>query len=108
MEKNDEEFRKGIEGFLTKQGFNEPKAIAEAKKELNKPNPNTPLPYKGMDTRTEIASRIYGSIIKLVVGSWRKGTDEDKYDNVDIQEECADIAVQYADVLIKRLNEQYE
>lgn len=41
------------------------KDISDIIAEKKHPNPITPLPYKGMDTRTEIASRLMPSIIAI-------------------------------------------
>lgn len=69
-------------------------------------NPDTPLPYKGMDIRTEIASRVYGDIIRVYFSN---SVTPEGFLSVSYHiENIAKVTVQYTDELIKALNKKDE
>lgn len=67
-------------------------------RELNKPNPETPLPYKGMDIRTEIASRVFGDIFNRYVGTYTQESMDTEF--------VAKKTLKYTDALINQLNKK--
>lgn len=56
-------------------------------------NPETPLPYKGMDIRTEIASRLYPAVFDQYIETLSNHPDK-----------IASITLRFTDALIKQLN----
>lgn len=73
--------------------------INEILKVKHKTDPNTPLPYKGMSIRAEIASRIYSSVIEEY---YRKDNNPLLPSIID---QVAGNTLRLTDALIKALNE---
>lgn len=65
---------------------------------------NTPLPYKGMNIRDEIASRVFPTIIDLVA----KSSDYRSFDNPDAITVSVNFTLVYTEALITKLNQRRE